>query len=306
MKKHKQSKSSTSFMMTLNQPERFPELRDYLKNLKHFQYGVAGEEYAPKTGHRHYQIFIQFDRSCRLTMDRLEGAHIERCYGTPQQNQEYAKKDGNIVWEEGCMKTKGWLTIAEVEKMNYYERRELPIQYRNIVAKLDAEDETITNTDNMMKRVKVYYISGRSGIGKTTFAKYLIGDKSFNIVKYVNGFWIGVSRNCDIALYDDWRDTHMLPSEFLNFIDYNKQVMNTKGGYVLNRYTLIVITSIFRLDEIYIDIHDESRYQWIRRVKEIYLSTVYNDERKRKIDNLFVIIIRIIKIYIIKLIKNFK
>ena len=139
---------------------------------------------------------------------------------------------------------------------------------------MDSRESNKLSVEKTQKHVKVYYISGSSGIGKSTFAKYLIGKETFNLVKYENSFWIGASVDVRIALYDDWRDSHMKASELLNFIDYNKQLMNVKGGFLLNSYEVIIITSIIRLKDIYKNVLDESRYQWERRTTEIYLCVV--------------------------------
>lgn len=296
------SKSSTSFLLTLNQADRFESLKAYLLSLQSLKYAIAGRERAPTTGHLHVHIFVQFSNSIRLSLRRMEGAHIDKTYGTPQQNRRYVKK-GEVIWEHGEMKRKGFYTIKEVKEMSNKEKEELPIIFYNILTKLESNESSKLLVKDTKKHVKVYYISGSSGIGKTTFAKYLIGNEPFNLVKYEHPFWIGPSTNVRIALYDDWRDSHMKASEFLNFIDYNKQLMNIKGGFILNCYEVIIITSIIRFADIYKNVIDESRYQWERRTTEIYLSVVYNDERRKKIDALFSILIRYIKIYILKLLK---
>lgn len=296
------SKTSTSFLLTLNQPDRFETLKAYLLSLHSLKYAIAGRERAPSTGRLHIHIFVQFSQSIRLSLRRLEGSHVDKTYGTPQQNRRYVKK-GEVIWEHGEMKRKGFYTIKEVKEMSTKEKEELPITFYNIITKLESNESNKLLVKDTKKHVKVYYISGSSGIGKTTFAKYLIGNEPFNLVKYEHPFWIGASTNVRIALYDDWRDSHMKASEFLNFIDYNKQLMNVKGGFILNAYEIIIITSIIRFSDIYKNVVDESRYQWERRTTEIYLSVVYNDERRKNIDALFSILIRYIKIYILKLLK---
>lgn len=299
------SQSSTSFLLTLNQPDRFVNLKEYLVSLLHFRYGIACKEKAPTTGHVHIHIYVQFSRSVRLSLKKTENAHIDKCRGTPQQNKKYVEKEGNIIWEQGDMKKKGYPSIDEVMKMERNERVKLPLQYYSTIEKINMKEDVRLCSQQMYKQVRVYYISGPSGIGKTTFAKYLLGNESFNLVKYENGFWMGLGEAKN-ALYDDWRDTHMKPSEFLNFIDYNKQVLNMKGGFKLNNYKMIVITSIFRLEEIYQDEQGESRAQWERRVKEIRMGVVYNDDRKKHLTYLFMILNDYIKLYIMNILKKYK
>lgn len=301
-----QSRESSAFLLTLNQVENYEEIKKYLKSLHDFQYAIAGKEKAPTTGHLHIHIFVQFAKSIRLSLRKLLGAHVDKCFGSTEQNIVYVKKDGDIIWEEGVLHHQGFLSVAQIKKMTPQEREGLPAIYYNIAEKLLSKDSCNLRPSDSFKNVKVYYISGRSGIGKTRFAHYLIGNDTFNVVKFVNGFWMGFSNQSRIALYDDWRDSHMDASEFLHFIDYNKQVMNVKGGFMLNNYTVIIITSILRLKDIYQDASLEDREQWTRRVEEIFLSVVYNDERAKLIRILIKCIINYLKLYIYKLIKIYK
>lgn len=283
--KSQYSQPSSSFLLTLNQPSNFDKVKRYLLSLRNLGYAIAGKEKAPTTGHEHMHIFVQFKRSCRLTLKSLYGCHVDKCNGTPQQNKDYVEK-GKIIWEYGEMKTKGWLTIEQVKKLKPQGRIKLPIQYYRIVKDIDIEESKKMYVDDIRKNVKVYYISGDSGAGKTNFAFNLIGKEPFNLVKYENGFWMGVTSTCRIALYDDWRDDHMEPSEFINFIDYNKHVMNVKGGSVINNYNVIIITTIMRMEFIYEKKKAESRYQWERRMREILIGQYRSDDKRKHINDL--------------------
>ena len=89
----KLSKSSKSFLLTLNEYERLEELLCYLRKLKP-GYLLCAKEEAPTTGHVHAHIYIQFPNARRLALKKTCGANIQKCFGSPQQNQAYVKKDG--------------------------------------------------------------------------------------------------------------------------------------------------------------------------------------------------------------------
>ena len=72
-----------------------------------------------------------------------------------------------------------------------------------------------------------------------------------------------------MAIYDDFRDSHMKASEFIQFIDYNTHTLNVKGGYQHNKFNLIIITSVQRLTDIYQNCQGEPRTQWLRRIELI-------------------------------------
>ena len=269
--------SKRAYQLTLNQSQRFESLKEYLLS-RNYNYILAGKELAPTTGKEHIHVYIQLKTPSKLSLKKLEGAHIEQCFGSPEQNITYIKKpDTEIIFEVGepkLMKNKhSFPTIKEVEAMTKEERKELPVQYYNIAKEINIkEDNEIDINEYFKEDIKVYYIHGPSGIGKTKKAIEIIkelGYQKFNEVKYVNGFWIGTG-NSKVALYDDFRDSHMKASEFINFIDYNMHNLNTKYGYVKNAYQVIIITSIQDPNDIYRNL--EEKEQWLRRLNIININ----------------------------------
>lgn len=265
--------SSRNYQLTLNEVQRFEPLKKYLLSFKNMGYIIACKEEAPLTGHEHIHIYVQFTKPQRLSIKKTEGAHIEKCKGTPEQNVEYIKKGGNIILEEGVLRTNvdtRFKTIREVEKMTTDQRKDLPIQYYNIVNKINSLENTVLKASEAYKNITVIYYWGKSGVGKTRTALQYIKEylnDEYNEVKYENGFWLGVSNKVEVALYDDFRDSHMKPSEFINFIDYNVHNLNIKGGYIKNTYKHIFITSIQSPYDIYKNTPEEYKEQWLRRME---------------------------------------
>jgi hypothetical protein len=258
-----------NILLTLNQPENFEEVKKYLIEKPSFQYGLAAKEEAPTTGHKHIHFYIQFNKPTTIQKSKLLGSHLDICKGSPQQNINYVKKDGDIIFEEGTPKLKGGKTIKEVMEMKPEERLNLPACYYNICQKIKAEEEKDLKGDEMYKEMKVHWYWGDSGLGKTRRAYKEIGSRTFNEVKFDGNFWHGAKEGGTIALYDDFRDSDMKPRELINFIDYNKHIMNIKGGSCRNTYTEIFITSIQSPEEIYKNVEGEPRRQWLRRLTDI-------------------------------------
>jgi len=196
---------------------------------------------------------------------------------------DYIKLNKNgrkeIIYEEGQEPRKHlFASINDVEKMDPSQRKDLPIQYFNIVEKINTRENNDIDIDSWAKEVKVYWIWGKSGVGKTEKAKEIVRanaekyGRKVNIVKYENGFWSGIG-NAKIAIYDDFRDSHMKPSEFINFIDYNWHNLNVKGSVEKNVYELIIFTSVQDPENIYLNVGGEPRKQWLRRMEIIHLKT---------------------------------
>lgn len=276
-----QTKSGKAFQLTLNQVEYFDELRGYLLGLKSLNYMIACKEEAPTTGHEHIHVYAQFMDSVKMSMKKLCGAHVEKCRGSAQQNIAYIKKDGNVIFEHGEARLKGGYSIKEVESMTSEARKQLPAQMYNVVKKVDEAEKKYISPLDYYKQIDVFYVYGESGAGKT---KWCIEDMvknnvaSFNEVKYDGAFWHGVTEDCPVCLYDDWRDSHMKPAEFINFIDYNRHVMNVKGGSVRNNYSRIYITSVQPPEEIYGKVEGEPRKQWERRMKIVHINILSCDK----------------------------
>lgn len=257
------------FQLTINEIDRAGELLDYLRSLSP-NYLLAGKEKAPTTGHLHMHIYVQFTTPRRLSLKKCCGAHVEKTRGSTEQNIKYVKKDGDVVVEEGEPRLNHVPTIGEAKKME--DLSGLNLGMYNIVQKIEAEKKKIINPQDYYKKVEVYWIWGESGAGKTRYAVNDMmkkGITGFNEVKMVGEFWHGVQEDCEVALYDDWRDNHMKPTELINFIDYNKHIMNVKGGSVRNNYKTIYITSLQSPEQIYTKVPEETQKQWLRRIKEI-------------------------------------
>lgn len=267
-----------AFLFTLNEVHKYEDLKEAILNLKSCDYFLSAKEIAPTTGHEHIHIYTHFTNSYKISKKILKyGAHIDICKGTPQQNIKYVKKDGNILDEIGDEPHQGFHTVANLK--NIENPDELYWNEYSTWQKIKQSESNEIDIREWKKNIKVYYIQGPSGIGKSNKAKEIVLNKAdkyghkINMVKYENGFWNGWGSS-KVAIYDDFRDSHMKPSEFINFIDYNKHPVNIKGGCAINDKELIIITSVQRLDDIYKNIYDEPRKQWERRIKVI---DMYND-----------------------------
>ena len=262
---------SRSFQFTINEIEKYKDLIEIIKNLKSCDYYISCLEKAPTTGHEHIHLYVHFNNMYRISKKILDlGVHIEICKGSPKQNIEYIEKDGNILDEYGIRPRQGMKTVGELKKITNPD--ELNYNEYNTWRKIHESMDNDIDIDDIFKNIKVYYIFGPSGIGKSKKALEIAkenGYKKINFVSYENGFWNGVGKSSKIAIYDEFRDSSMKPSEFIKFIDYNKHPLNIKGGSIINNYELIIITSVQNPKLIYPNIGDEPREQWLRRIEII-------------------------------------
>lgn len=265
-----------AFQFTIMNETTLNAIHDELNNLKSCDYKIACREKAPETGKIHFHLYCHFTSQYCLKKAFLDsGAHIEICKGSPQQNIAYIEKDGDILFEEGNRPRQGQRTVGELR--NIEDPDELNWNEYNTWNKIKNAPKKVSLKD-WHKELKVYYIWGPSGSGKSNLARELAiknGYDEIEEISYENGFWNGIVDGTGCAIFDDWRPSCMKPSEFVKFIDYNIHTINIKGGSKQNRYSLIIITSVRDPNEIYKGMYsdnEEPEKQWLRRMEIINLS----------------------------------
>lgn len=266
-----------NYQLTINNIEKYEEIKEYVLGFEpNYFYSCIEEN---KRGSLHMHIYVQYTKCIRLSTKKTCGAHIEVCKGTPQQNKNYIDKikraynTNNIIDELGAIRLGGIksnLAISLMEK----ELEEVQINEFKIWKEVKST-KPYTKKETYKPNIKVIYIYGESGIGKSRAVSIMLGDDEYyEEISYSNQFWLGVNHYfpAKTAWYDDFRDSQMPASEFIKFIDYRKHQMNIK--FVpshLNQYEKIYITSIQSPYEIYRNLPDEAREQWIRRTTIIHM-----------------------------------
>lgn len=264
-----------AWQITLNQVVHYDEIKNYICGLKSLRYFLSAKELAPSTKHEHIHIYCNFSNAIKLSNKKCCNAHIEMCRGTPQQNINYIKKDGDILDEIGDPPIQGGCRVKDLKETENPEDLDWHM-YKTWKQIKSDNDNLLTVKDVRKFDIKVYWIQGPSGCGKTEKAYEIIGDRTFCDVKFTGDYWIGVHEKAECCLYDDFRDSSMKPQEFINFIDYNVHNLNIKGGSCKNRFKTIIITSIQSLDDIYRN-SKEPREQWMRRIEVVDLNPVLKE-----------------------------
>lgn len=263
----------TKFHIVENQSkENALELVRMFKELKSCDYGIIGEGVA-ETGHNHWHIFVHFNQQYRMKKDFFKfNSHIELCKKSSEHNINYVRNQENGVideWGNKPIEAK-YKTIGELKSCNNPD--ELDWKQYNTWLRVKSQPEPI-KLANWHKDVKVYFITGPSGIGKSCKAREIAiehGYEEADEISYDGHFWIGATEDRECAIYDDFRPDHMKPNEFIKFIDYNIHTINVKHGFIQNKYKLIIFTSIAHPEYMY-NVGNEPKKQWMRRIEIIEL-----------------------------------
>lgn len=258
-----------------NLEENFEKLKKY-----ECRYKLIGEiEKAPTTGHEHFHAVLYFNnaRNFKSLQSKLPGIDIRASQATIEQARDYAGKEG-IRLEIGEAPHQGLkMSIAELKKASTESLIETYGKNWLVYSKARDVLNTSIKVSDWNKEVKVIYIYGPSGVGKSNYVyEWMLKNnvEQFDEVKHANQFWMGVSNESTVCVYDDFRDSHMPPSEFINFIDYRTHMLNIKGGCLRNTYKTILITSVQSPDALYKNFtatNEEPKRQWLRRMEIIKL-----------------------------------
>lgn len=260
-------------------------LIDYLEHFKTFQYMIICEHDGPTNEHRH--LYCQFNNTTTLDRTSLLNLHTDECYGSAQQNIDYASgKDDkhrklNVkstkIYENGlpCERGRCSINVEEAIHMTEDQILKMPAVMHSTIRKIQADHAArpLKFTESYKPDVEVIYIYGSSDVGKTKwiydyFKKMGDDEPLSEKIKFDGKYWTGFTEGIEYGIYDEWRDNHMKPTEFLNLIDYYVQKMRVLYGYKNNFYKHIFITTTQPIDEIYNGSH-ENPLQWYKRITKI-------------------------------------
>lgn len=264
-----------AYQFTLNQPEVYDKLKDILTGLKTMDYLISCKEIAPSTGHEHMHVYAHFSQQYRLSQKiRDLGVHIEVCRGSPKQNIDYIRKDGEIIDEIGEEPHQGVRSVKELKEASIDCVD--PHLYR-IKKQVDAEQRDLSTFMNMLEEIEqdqlrgpnVIYITGDSGKGKT-YGAYKRALKEFPKEKIgkltlKNDFIDVINEDADCFVIEEFRPSQIKASDFLQLTDKYGYRCNIKGGFATLRPKCLIICSIIPPEQIY---REEINKQFMRRITE--------------------------------------
>lgn len=280
--------------------KNYDDIATELKNAK-FDYYLAGwhrgelnDDGTVQNDHIH--IFVQYKNPREMGpgfLKRIYNAHVaEHKKLNPIAMIRYIKCDdkkhketgwtSEIIEEIGLAKGDGkFPSIERVQEMSNDEIKQLPIQYYNIANKIIDDKKTEEEFDNMLDEIanddlkapKIIYLTGASGNGKT-YGAYKIALQHYSKedigrIQINNNFFNITKKYAKCYVVEEFRDSQLRASEFLQFTDKYGYNANIKGGFQFLRPEIIIICSIIPAEELYRNVN-EITTQFKRRITEYY------------------------------------
>lgn len=229
-------------------------------------------------------------------MKELHGkASWRQVYGTTKRNIEYCKKDGNFFEKgddpseqrsENIKKGVGdfWETVHLAAKEGRFE--DIPsgayIRYHSNLHKIHAEHQQSKAIIPEAECTGVL-IYGPSGVGKSWFARQEYPDA---YIKNANKWWCGYRDN-DYVILDDLSPSlaKALSQHLKIWTDHYPFTAETKGSSLFIRPKKVVITSQYKLEELF---EDQATLEAMkRRCKCIHIGQPIHPYKNNKIKSPF-------------------
>lgn len=258
---NQQNGQGMNWCFTLNNYQE-TEVRavEFLGQLAGTKWCVYGYEVGT-SGTPHLQGYMQFEQNKRLAALRqfVPRAHWEKARGSHQANFVYCTKDGvfkefgtrpDFEQQDGATRERNrWERIWELAKENRIEQIEAHARitsYGNIKAIAKDYMKEVADAENTTG----VWIQGPSGCGKSREARrlYPVAYK-----KNANKWWDGYQGE-DAVILDDLDPGHeVLGHHFKIWMDRYSFIAETKGGAISIRPKKFVVTTQYRIDEIFKD-----------------------------------------------------
>ena len=256
-----QTRSNSNFLIKYtidyNNTNFCDYLYDYVNCFSTYVYYICVKDKIPSNNNRgKFYFYVQFIRSNSLSYQKLPNCEVGSVNISSLKIKNMLTELGIKVGEDGYPRKKGGITYDQVQKMEPNERVHLSAYLAKTIEKMNTIDNNLCNGVSKEKPVSTFYFYGDDldNINHCILECLKESRKNFDILRYSNHFWTGTSKdNVRIAFYPKFTDRDMNIQEFMNFTDFIVYPMDIKGGYYLNKYNIIIITSVQKPNEIYPD-----------------------------------------------------
>jgi hypothetical protein len=255
-----------------------------------------------KEGTYHIHLYFVLENVVRFSTvrDRFPHWHLPDTdkRGTSQENRDYIRKEGKWAgtdkeetrvdgtfeeWGEMPVEKQGkrtdWTKLYDMieQGMSDYEIIKAEPKYLLRIEKIAMARRVLLSRDFDSKRrddLRVVYVWGRTGTGKTTYVCDLFGYKNIcRVTNYSHPF--DSYRGQDVIIFEEFRSS-LKCEEMLNYLD--KHPCELEARYFMRQacYTKVFIISNLSLQEQYVGLQNGTvgqRETWnafIRRIHDVW------------------------------------
>lgn len=291
-------KSHRKYQLTINNPAEHGFDHDVIKTTIN---GFPGCVYwclcdeVGQVGTPHTHVYLVFENAVMFStiQKRFYGAHIEPAKGSNQENRDYVRKEGKWADSEKretnlpeTFEESGELPPEPERQQKYSEAvltmlqdgatnaeiiRELPTAI-NHLPNIDRAQQTLLEDrfKSQWRTLEVYYIWGKTGVGKTRGVMEKYGyENVYRVTNYVHPF--DQYQGQDVILFDEFRSG--LPiSDMLTYLDGYPVTLPCRYADKVACFTKVYVVSNLAFEEQYPNVQVEQPTSWAafkRRFKSV-------------------------------------
>lgn len=299
-------KQSNKFLLTINNPNEKGLTHDKIKeictmNFTTFSYLAMADE---KGSTYHTHVFIYFKSRVRFSKVKksFPEAHIDICKGLVSDNVNYIKKSGKWkntdksetsipdTFEEMGIKPPDSRgkddSMTQLYQMvcDGYSTGEIIAENQDYIYQLEKIDKVRFSLlmdkykDSIREDLKVIYISGATGTGKTSgILKEHSASNVYRVTDYQHPF---DGYNCQpVICFDEFRSSLCL-KDMLNYCDIYPLQLPARYSNKIACYNTVYIISNWELERQYSEIQKDDELTWrafLRRISKVRVFKGFND-----------------------------
>lgn len=304
---------SRKWQITLNNPQpkgyTHEKIKAELHALKSLKYYCMSDEIG-NTHHTH--IYVCFSSPVRFSTlkNHFPQAHLEKAYGSSNENKDYIFKDGKWVndkkKETNLADThEEWGTLPEERqgaRNDYAELYELIQEGKSNFAIIDEKPDFINQLERIdrvrqivqeeafkeiFRNLNVSYFYGETGSGKTRSVMEKFGYSNvYRITNYKNPF--DQYQGQDVIVFEEFQSSIPI-NQMLIYLDGYPIALPCRYADKIACYTKVYILSNIDIREQYTDIQHHNHETWkafLRRINTIKVFT-QNDIKEYTVKDYF-------------------
>ncbi len=291
------------WLITINNPKEkgldHTTIKERLNTIESLIYWCMADEIGEEgTYHTHLYIYAENPLRFSAIKKRFEGGHFEMARGTSQQNRDYVFKKGKWIKdkkaETNLSETQEESGDCPVEAQGYrsdihdlyalikeglsdYELIELNPAYMDRLDRIRKVRQMILSEKyrNTYRKMKVEYIFGDTGAGKTRGAYERFGEDLYRVTDYEHPFDGYMAQ--PILVFDEFRSALIRIQDMLNYLDGYPLELPARYGNKVACYTQVLILSNLPLEQQYKNIQREYPEVWEAFFRRIHLIREYKN-----------------------------
>lgn len=244
------------------------------------KYCVYQLEKCPETGRLHLQMFLQFDNQIRLSTikDLCPGAHAEPCKAAEKNNERYCSKEASRLagpWTYGVKVTKGqrtdWDHVKEMAEAGN-KCREIVLAHPKLapcVKGINVIIDCVRGPAPTMRDVRVFFLWGETGVGKTHRARNKYPDAYVTHGKYYEGKSFDGYDGEDTLIMDEWRWDEWPLTLVNTLLDKFSCTLQCRYYNRQARWTRVIILSNQQPSDCYPALSQTNKDTFLRRLNTV-------------------------------------